>query len=304
MPTSDPATTSPLAAPLATALRRHRRARRLTLQQLADAAGCSKSYLSTIENARRDHPPSAAVLNALEDALRLKRGQLGRLADWQQTPESVKRELDQLRGRGALRGSPTDAPRRFDGALDLDAMFRSGALHRRAAIDADAPIADSIPLRSVPLINKVAAGYPTEFTDLGYPAAIADAYVPCPNLDDPHAFAARVVGRSMEPHYLEGQTLVFSPATEPSEGDDCFVRILPDHHTTFKRVSFPDENRVTLEPLNPEYPTSTIRLDQVSGLYPAVMRIERLGAAGHTAATEGDRGAAVRTGATPRGGTP
>src|SRR5947207_514984 len=44
----------------------------------------------------------------------------------------------------------------------------------------------ALPLE-VPLINRVAAGYPREFTDLGYPARAAAEYVRCPDLSDPDA---------------------------------------------------------------------------------------------------------------------
>ena len=38
-----------------------------------------------------------------------------------------------------------------------------------------------LPLRTrIPVINKVAAGYPAEFTDLDYPLNVADEYVDAP----------------------------------------------------------------------------------------------------------------------------
>ncbi|MHC4718099.1 MAG: S24 family peptidase, partial [Planctomycetota bacterium] len=65
------------------------------------------------------------------------------------------------------------------------------------------------PGRAIPIINSVAAGYPYQFTDLDYPPSVADDYVHCPDVNDPHAFAARVVGDSMEPRYSEGDLVVF-----------------------------------------------------------------------------------------------
>src|SRR6185295_16344626 len=82
-----------------------------------------------------------------------------------------------------------------------------------------------------PLINKVAAGYPTEFTDLGYPARVADEYVSAPGVTDADAFAARVVGDSMMPLYREGDIVVFSPERDTKDGDDCFVRLERDDET-------------------------------------------------------------------------
>jgi len=186
------------------ALGRAIRARRgevgLTLAQAAMAVGCAKGYLSEIENGRRANPPSEALLARIERALRMRRGELVRLARWSATPGDVKREVESLR-RGA------DAARRLAELVQskgLDGAHRSGEL--QALVGRLAPAADvdlqPLPVQ-VPLINRVAAGYPTEFTDLDYPARVADEYVSTPDLYDAQAFAARVVGDSMAPEYRE-----------------------------------------------------------------------------------------------------
>ena len=90
-----------------------------------------------------------------------------------------------------------------------------------------------IPLAlEVPLINKVAAGYPREFTDLAYPARVADEYVRCPDLDDPDAFAARVVGDSMQPNYAEGDIVIFLSGQDRQERDGllCTLGAGPRDH--------------------------------------------------------------------------
>lgn len=135
------------------------------------------------------------------------------------------------------------------------------------------PVPLALPVE-VPVINKVAAGYPREFTDLGYPARVADAYVRCPDLCDPDAFAARVCGDSMAPAYLEGDIVIFSPARSVVSGADCFVRLEPDHETTFKRVFFErgtgGEELIRLQPLNAAYPPKVVGREAVAGLYAAV----------------------------------
>src|SRR5688572_8890781 len=73
----------------------HRRARGLTLQQLADASDCAKSYLSFIEHDRRP-PPADEILQRLERALKLEKGTLLNAARWQSTPVSIRREVSQL----------------------------------------------------------------------------------------------------------------------------------------------------------------------------------------------------------------
>lgn len=132
----------------------------------------------------------------------------------------------------------------------------------------------------VPVINKVAAGYPREFTDLSYPARVADEYVRCPDLHDPDAFAARVVGDSMLPTYAEGDIVIFSPAKPVRSGTDCFARLEPDHETTFKRVYFEVDARgremIRLQPLNSAYPPRLVEREGVAGLYAAVSVLRRI----------------------------
>jgi transcriptional regulator with XRE-family HTH domain len=135
----------------------------------------------------------------------------------------------------------------------------------------------------VPLINKVAAGYPAGFTDLDYPARVGDGLVVVPGYtgmhggNDPDAFAATVCGASMQPAYAEGDIVVFSPLADVVDGCDCFVRLEPDHETTFKRVFLDDDaGRIRLQPLNPAYEPRTVNREQVAGMFRAVWRMSRL----------------------------
>ena len=130
--------------------------------------------------------------------------------------------------------------------------------------------------RLVPIINKVAAGYPTDFNDLDYPVGIADDYVRCPDLHDPNAFAVRVVGDSMEPRFFEGDIVIFSPAVEVRNGDDCFVRFTMPHETTFKRVFFEKEDKIRLQPRNERYSPTIVEGNRIDGIYRAVIRYEKL----------------------------
>jgi len=130
--------------------------------------------------------------------------------------------------------------------------------------------------RLIPVINKVAAGYPTDFDDLDYPVGIADEYVRCPDLHDPNAFAVCVVGDSMEPKFRQGDIVIFSPASEVESGDDCFVRFAMPHETTFKRVFFEEDGKVRLQPRNEKYSPTIIDSDRINGLYKAIARYEKL----------------------------
>lgn len=278
-------------------IRSRREALGISLGQLAAAIDVSKSYLSMIENHRVARPPSARMLVVLERALGITDGDLRRAAAWDAAAPVVRAEVSQLadaarRGRELadwLRSSARSLhnTRKNQGKppVALDALYASGELARRveatlaAAGDAASPLDARVPIRfQVPIINRVAAGYPRDFTDLDYPARVADAYLPCPDVGDPQAFAARVVGESMAPDYREGDIVVFSPAAPVEDGCDCFVRLEPSHETTFKRVFFADSQRQTLrlQPLNPRFTPQQLDRSAVTGLYRAVWRFQRL----------------------------
>lgn len=265
-------------------IRAARSARRLSLGVLGDMVGCTKSYLSAIENGRKG-PPGEALLEGLEQALGLSDGALRDAARWETTPADIRArytelELERDNGRAVARR----LRQLISARGGLDRAHESGELARLiGAIDPATGDADlrpaSLPLE-VPLINSVAAGYPREFTDLGYPARCADEYVRVPDLADADAFAARVVGDSMAPDYREGDVVVFSPARGVRDGDDCFARIEPDHETTFKRVYFErDGGRelIRLQPINSAYAPRVLERERVAGLYSAVSVTRRIG---------------------------
>jgi repressor LexA len=281
-------------------VREARERRRLTLRRAAELAAISPAYLSTIENGARTSPPSAQVLGRLESVLGLEPGHLVKLASWQTTPAPVKREMARLAGEQQvtrdfltrLREVGTDAMHKSGELSRLIARMEGGDGDRDSATGirhspegtGDSPFGErgysdlamrlgvALPLE-IPLINSVAAGYPTEFTDLGYPARVADQYVRSPDVCDPDAFAARVVGESMLPEYREGDIVVFSPAKIVKSGMDCFVRLEPLHETTFKRVYIEGERGsevIRLQPLNSKFPPRVVPREEVAGLYAAV----------------------------------
>jgi repressor LexA len=253
-----------------------------SLQRVADGAGCAKSLLSLVENEHRN-PPDDAILRRVERVLGMPEGKLVRAAAWQRGLEAGGSEVRE----GVARWQDQERTARrlatlLKGSGSLDDLYRKGEL-RKLVDRLDAPSHEPVPVplrREVPLINKVAAGYPTEFTDLGYPARVADEYVRCPDLDDPDAFAARVVGDSMQPVYAEGDIVVFSPSRPVKSGMDCFARLEPDHETTFKRVYLEQEGGrelIRLQPLNSAYPPRVVDREQVAGLYAAVSVMRRIG---------------------------
>lgn len=272
------------APPIGALIREHRIGAGLSLQELADRCGCVKSYLWSIETGRRG-PPSEEILRRLEVALALDAGRLVRVAAWGRLPGTVREDVARARSQAVvirrlkelLAGGGFDEQGRARGALDE--AYRSGEFQR--LIETIDPEGGSRPGGAcpvelpfeVPLINRVSAGYPAGFTDLGFPARVADDYVRCPDLHDPDAFAARVVGDSMEPDYREGDIVIFSPARPIADGDDCYARLAPDDESTFKRVYFEregEDERIRLQPINSRYTPRVLPREEVAGLYRAV----------------------------------
>ncbi len=280
------------------ALRNCRHELGLTLDALAQATGISKPYLSNIETGRISGPPSAEKLTSLAAALHLEESELLERADWLRMPDSMRKLL------------PARPPRRADGSINLDAVLHALSpdttpaqaaatgtkppLHRPS----DGADLQAVLLATIPLINRVAAGKASEYTDLDYPVGVADAYIPAPApptnsipaapartspaAPEPSGmFALRITGDSMEPLYRHGDIVVFSARETPGDGDDCLVRLDAQENfaTTFKRVEFfggeSPENaaQVRLVPLNTAHATRSVARERITGLYPAVWRI-------------------------------
>ncbi len=264
-------------------LRRHRRQLGLTLDELAGRTGISKPYLSLIETGRTPNPPSDEKLRRLEQALGFPHNELITQAHLQRTPRDVRAMIARLLKSEAadhglsgetgasVSGSATDPP------LNLDEAYLSGALQEFA--DRSAGNVEAVATNAVPVINRVSAGYPRDFTDLSYPPRVADDYVSCPDIHDADAFGARVHGDSMTPKYREGDIVVFSPIAAAKSGDDCFIRF-SDGQTTFKRVFFESDDAgqpvLRLQPRNEKYRPQTIPSTEITGLYKAVYKYQRV----------------------------
>jgi len=252
-------------------IRQKREQMNLTLDDVSSRVGFSKPYLSTIETGKVKNPPSDELLTKLEKVLQFERGLLLHIAHMQRLPSDIRQryestESENQKWRQIARNliEKKSSPSRLKSLL---AKRKLDVRQTKPSLAAG---------RAVPVINKVSAGYPTDFDDLDYPVGIADDYIRCPDLHDPNAFAVRVVGDSMEPKFHEGDIVVFSPAAEVRNGDDCFVRFAMPHETAFKRVFFEVDNKVRLQPRNEKYSPSIVDGKRINGLYRAIIRHERL----------------------------
>jgi len=252
-------------------IRKKREQLNLTLDEVSNRISFSKPYLSTIETGKVKNPPSDELLTRLEKILEFEPGLLLHIAHIEGLPADVRQEYESAEAE-------SQKWRQVIKNL-IDKKANARRLSKLLA-ESDLNIEqDRLPLaagRLVPVINKVSAGYPSDFNDLDYPVGIADDYIRCPDMHDPNAFAVRVVGDSMEPKFREGDIVIFSPAAEVHNGDDCFVRFAMPHETTFKRVFFESDNKIRLQPRNEKYSPTIVDGKRINGLYRAVVKHEKL----------------------------
>jgi len=112
------------------------------------------------------------------------------------------------------------------------------------------------PGRGIPIINTTNGG-------------------PSSDREDPDAFAVTLHGDSMEPDFHEGDVLVFAPAAEVADGDECFVGFRTGEHT-FKRVYDLGDGRLELRPLNTRrHRTQVVSTDSDTGVVRVVKLVGR-----------------------------
>jgi phage repressor protein C with HTH and peptisase S24 domain len=252
-------------------IRKRRHELNITLDEVSAKTGFSKPYLSTIETGKVKNPPSDNLLRKLEDALNFSAGTLRHIANLDRMPADVRQQFEAYEAENErwrkLVHSLVD---KKSSKNEIDELLS------KSDLQVDSGTTTVKPGRLIPVINRVAAGYPVDFDDLQYPAGFADDYIRCPDIDDPQAFAARVIGDSMEPKFTEGDIVIFSPAAEVRSGDDSFIRLSMPLETTFKRVFFEPQDKVRLQPRNENYAPLIVEGSRINGLYRAVIKHERL----------------------------
>jgi len=252
-------------------IRQKREQLNLTLDEVSSRAGFSKPYLSTIETGKVKNPPGDELLRKLEHILGFEPGLLLHIAHMQRLPSDIRQGYESAEAENKKwRQLIKNLVNAKDNAEQLNSLLSENEPEITQTTGSISPV------RPVPVINKVSAGYPADFDDLDYPVGIADDYIRCPDLHDPNAFAVRVVGDSMASKFREGDIVVFSPASQVNSGDDCFVRFTMPHETTFKRVFFEPEDKVRLQPRNEKYSPLIVEGTRINGMYRAVIKYEKL----------------------------
>ncbi len=116
----------------------------------------------------------------------------------------------------------------------------------------DVPMNKNITIKNksirIPVLGSIPAGIPIELIEdiIDYEDISEDMLK-----GGKEYFALKVKGNSMEPKYLNGDTIIVLKQNDCESGQDCIVMVNGDDGT-FKRV-FKSDNGITLQPLNNEY---------------------------------------------------
>jgi phage repressor protein C with HTH and peptisase S24 domain len=252
-------------------IRKKRKQLNLTLDDISREVGFSKPYISTIETGKAKYPPSKNLLLRLEQILKFDKDYLVHLAYIETMPSDMRKKFQAAQIENQkLKDLVRQIIYQKSQGSQIQDILKTAEIALQT--NQNQPVMSDL----IPVINKVAAGYPQDFNDLDYPVGIADEYVRCPDINDANSFAVCVIGDSMEPKYHQGDIVVFSPRMEVRNGDDCFVRFKDPHETTFKRVYFESGGKIRLQPRNDKYSPIITTSERLNGIYKAIRTIQKI----------------------------
>lgn len=219
-------------------IKRLRSFRGMTCAELAKRIGCTRPYLSAVENGR--YPVSSKILRKLSQALNV-------------TPDFF---------------IATDEPNLEDTeTLTREMLNRKMAERSREAVAVGAARSGT---RVIPIVSVTAAGRPLAAFD-DYPQGTGSDYIDCPrDVTDENAFALRIAGDSMEPKIPDGSTIICAPNMMPREGKPVVAK-LESGDVTCKVYQRRGEN-VILAPYNPQHDVQIFSVRELQWVYP-VMKV-------------------------------
>ena len=218
-------------------IKRLRSFRGLTCAELAKRIGCTRPYLSAVENGR--YPVSSKILRKLSQALNV-------------TPDFF---------------IATDEPNLEDTeTLTREMLNRKMAERSREAVTVGARAGT----RLIPMVAITAAGRPLAAFD-DYPAGGGSEYVDCPrDVGDENAFALKISGDSMEPHIPDNSTIIVAPNMMPREGKPVVAKL--ENGDVTCKVYQRRGDQVILAPYNRAHDVQIFSVRELQWVYP-VMKV-------------------------------
>lgn len=158
----------------------------------------------------------------------------------------------------------------------VEALIKKGALIREANKARSLSIAPGIavpdesrPLR-MPLVGKIAAGYPIEKVAEEEELDLGHMLGPRPGKNN-SMFALKVEGESMKDEGILDGDYVLIERTDIAHNGDRVVALLPDGQTTLKTF-FKESDHVRLQPANPSFSPIIVRECKIQGIVRGVVR--------------------------------
>ena len=280
-------------------LKRVRRERGVTQEQLAVALGFTRSYVSQLEAGVKE--PGDRFVRDLE---RLEAGVLDSPAyplstlrsAREQSGMSVKEAAKKLGidigvyqavegGHGKCSENLIEKICRLFPSLKKSELM-GGSEHVTRVRDEtgnhgmmgqkpDMHLPEGVSARYVPLISMAQAGTLKSFSDEAYQY---DAHIAF-NVTDRRAIAVKIRGDSMAPQYGEGDIVILYPSSEARTGDLVIARLTPEHgdDVMFKIFSTTQSGqRVVLSSYNPAFPPLEYKRDDFAWIYPAASVVKNL----------------------------
>lgn len=216
-------------------IKRLRSFRGMTCAELADAIGCTRPYLSAVENGR--YPASTKILRKLQQALAVN-------LDYFTTAESPK--------------------------LDDTGRFTTTQFHAAEAAQgaiAVKPARGNTLTRVIPFVALAPSGEPSVDFD-EYPSGDTDT-IDCPgDIEDRQAFAIRIDGDDMSPVIPPGSMAFISPNKPVKENRPVLLKL--NSGEVICRLYQAKAGQVILAPYNLARQVRLVDATDVDWIYPVV----------------------------------
>jgi transcriptional regulator with XRE-family HTH domain len=237
-------------------IKKFRKERGLTIEELAGKVNISKTYLSLIENQARNInirriDEIAAALGVPVNAL-LQEG-----AETEETSVESEEFLEVI----PAGGSPENRIRIQ--MVELGEIYVGRGGRKR------------IIYRKIPLINPASEADPGIFYSGDMPEGLVEREIDCPpEIDDLTAFALRAEDAAMRPRIEKGDFLIACPSWKIKDNCPAVVKIKTERATC--RILNALDDSYVLTALNRDYPPVIIKKSDVLWAYPVARLVADL----------------------------
>lgn len=122
-----------------------------------------------------------------------------------------------------------------------------------------------IPTATIPVVGDVKAGADGFLEEYGYPTG-AGSHIIHRVTTDPHSYALRIRGDSMQPKYDPGDFIIVEPSREAQAGDIVVVKLV-DGRKLVKKLLYRRNGELTLGSINQDYRTLTFAQTEVESVH-------------------------------------